>query len=101
MVELDVVDHRDVRQVVPHLRTLVEVCGVVLVRFDYEILRVREAEGRAEVLRDAADQEGWVEARNLEHPRQDRCRGRLAVRSRHRDRRAAPDELLLYGHRSR
>ena len=37
VIELDVVDDRDVRQVLQELRRLVEECAVVLVAFDHEV----------------------------------------------------------------
>ena len=97
VIELDVVDDRRVRQVVPHLRTLVEVRGVVLVSLNDEIMRARKSIGRPEVLSDSADQEARIEPRRLEHPRQERCGRRLPVRARHRHRVMTPDELFFYG----
>jgi hypothetical protein len=59
VIELDVVDDRDVRQVLQELRGLVEVRAVVLVAFDDEGLALADRDSsrrRAEVARDAADQ---------------------------------------------
>jgi hypothetical protein len=95
VVEFDVADHRGPGQVVPHLRALVEVRGVVLVGLDDEVLAVGQAEGRAEVLRDAADQERRIKPRAFQEPGDDRRRRRLAVRARDSDDVPAPQQLLL------
>src|SRR2546423_8840252 len=70
VIELDVVDDRRVRKVVPHLRTFVEVRRVVLVGLDHEILRIGKPVRRSEIFSDPADQEARLESRRLQHPGQ-------------------------------
>ena len=61
VVVLDVVDHERARPVVNELGALVEERGVVLVRFDDEVLRAAEPRGDPEIARDSADQESGLE----------------------------------------
>src|SRR5437762_12005101 len=63
------------------LRSLVEKCRVVFIRFDHEELRIRASRRRAEIDRHAADQERWIESRLFEDPREHRCCRRLAMRA--------------------
>jgi len=63
VIELDVVDDRDVGQVFEELRRLVEVRAVVLVAFDDERLALPDPVTRAvvsEIPRDAADEDGRI-----------------------------------------
>src|SRR5712692_8618886 len=56
VVELDVVDDGQLRQVVHELRPLVEIRGVVFVAFDDEVIALRHPKAGAKVLYDSADQ---------------------------------------------
>src|SRR5205807_9373631 len=67
----------------------------VLVALDDERLAVGQAETRPEVLHDAADEEGRVEAPALQHPRRDARRRGLAVRTGDDERASATYELFL------
>jgi hypothetical protein len=79
VIEFDVVNDRELGQVVHELRTFVEVSSVILVCFDDEIVTASDAKAMAEVLRDAADQKSGIQITLVHHPRGDaRCR-RLAV----------------------
>src|ERR1043165_2172485 len=81
VIELEVVDDRDLRQVVDELAALVEKCSVVFVALDDEPLAIRKARALAEVGRDAADEEARVQSVVLEDPREQcGCRG-LSVRA--------------------
>src|SRR5438105_552434 len=68
MVKLDVIDDRDLRQVVHELRAFVEVSRVVLVAFDDEIITVGDAKADAEILNDAAHKECWIETSLVDYP---------------------------------
>ena len=95
VVELDVPDDCRLRKVVHKLRPLVEVRGVVLVALDDEVVAVRHAEARAEVLHDAADEERRIQAAALHDPSRDARRRSLPVRARD-DERASPAYELLF-----
>src|SRR6185503_16732439 len=62
VVEFDVIDDRELGQVVHELRTFVEVSSVVLVRFDDEVITVSHTEAAAEILCDASDQKTRIQA---------------------------------------
>src|ERR1043166_6008131 len=79
VIEFDVVDDREFRQVVHELWTFVEVSGVVLVGFDDEIVTVTHTKTAAEILRDAADEKCGSKSTLIHHPRCDAGRGGLAV----------------------
>jgi hypothetical protein len=81
VIELEVVDDRDLGQVMDELAALVEERGVVFVALDDEPFAVREARALAQIVRDAADEETRVQSIVLEHPRQQRGGGGLAVRA--------------------
>ena len=81
MVKLDVVDDRDLRQVMHKLRTLVEIRGVVFVALNDEIIAWGNAKAHAKVLRDATYQEGRIKFALIHHPGGDTCRRSLAVRA--------------------
>ena len=101
VVELEVVDDGDLRQVVDELAALVEERGVVFVALDDEPLAVGEPRALAEVVRDAADEEARIQPVVLEHPRQQRRRGGLAVRAGNDERAFAANEELLEQFRQR
>ena len=56
VIELEVVDDRDLRQVMDELAALIEKGGVVFVAFDDEPFAVGEARALAEILGNAADE---------------------------------------------
>ena len=95
MIEFDVVDDRDFRQVVHKLRTFVEISGVVFVAFDDEVVAVGHSKTDAEVLRDAADQKGRIESALIHHPRRDARRRRFAVRAGDDQRAPAANKFFL------
>jgi len=71
MVEFDVVDDRDVGQVLQELGRLVEVGAVVLIAFDDEVPALPHTVARsvfAEIQRHAADEHARVDAAVREHP---------------------------------
>src|SRR5262245_11991490 len=97
VVELDVVDHRDVRQVLEELRRLVEEGAVVFVAFDHEVTALADTIARtalAQISCDAADQHARIDAAVCEQPPGQRRRGGLAVGPGHDDRARAPQEVL-------
>ena len=57
VIEFDRGQNDGVGKIVQELRALVEEGGVVFVAFEDEMLAVAEMKARAEILRDAADQE--------------------------------------------
>src|SRR5258708_19244422 len=79
VIELDVVDHCDLWQVMHKLAALVEKRRVVFVPFDNEPFAFGEPRALAQVIRDAADEIARLEAVVLEDPRQQRARRALAM----------------------
>ena len=57
MIEFDVVDDSDFRQVVHELRAFVEIGRIVFVAFDDEVIAFGDVKTGAEVLHHAADHE--------------------------------------------
>src|SRR6185369_15677196 len=55
VVELDVVDHKQFRQVMDELRALVEKGAVIFVALDHKMLRVVKERALAEIARQTAD----------------------------------------------
>src|SRR5205814_1822284 len=80
MIEFEVIDNRDLGQVMNELAALVKEGGVVFVAFDDEPIAVREPRALAEIVRDAANEIARVQAVMLEDPGQQRRGGGLAVR---------------------
>ena len=68
VIELEVVDDGDLRQVMDELAALVEERRVVFVAFDDEPFAVREARALAEIVRDAADEDNSGSARCARTP---------------------------------
>src|SRR5688572_4298234 len=104
MIELDVVDDGDVRQIFQKLRGLVEVRTVVLVAFDDEVLPSSQSIARSiftKITRDPPDENARIEAAVHEEPSgQRRCR-RFTVRAGDNDRAQSPQEVFTYGLRQR
>src|SRR5438046_2871390 len=97
MVELDIVNDRELRQIRHELGLFVEERRVVLVALDHEVIAVGNAKALAEVLHDTADEKGRGEPPDLADPRgKARCR-RLSMRTCDDQRPAAADELLANG----
>src|SRR6185503_2485580 len=101
VIEFDVVYDRELGQVVHELRTFVEVSGVVFVGFDEEVIAVRDAKTRAEVLRYTTDEESRVESALVHDPRRNAGSRRLAVRARDRERVTPANELFFHDLRLR
>jgi hypothetical protein len=100
VIELDVVDDADVREVLEELRSLVEECAVVLIPFDDEVAAVAEPVARtacAQIPGDAADEDARIGAGVREDPSRQRGRGRLAVRSCDDDGPRAPEKVIADG----
>jgi hypothetical protein len=100
VIELDVVDHGDVGQVLQKLRGLVEEGAVVLVPLDDEISPLAEPIARplvAEVSDDAADQHARIGPAVRQQPAGQRGRRGLAVRAGNHDRARAPEKVLADG----
>ena len=68
VIEFDVVDDRDLRQVMHELRSFIEVSGVVFVAFDDEVITAGHAKTQAKVLHDPADKKRGIQARLIHHP---------------------------------
>ena len=95
VVEFQIVDDADFRQVMDELAALVEKRRVVFVALDDEPFAVREPRALAEIVRDAADEKTWIQSVMLEHPRQQRSRRRLAMRAGDDDGAFAANEKFL------
>ena len=102
MIELHVVDHGDVGEVLQELRRLVEEGAVVLIALDDEVASLAHPVARsafAEVQGDTPDEHAWIGARLREQPSSQRGRRRLAVRAGNDDRAGAPQKMLANGFR--
>src|SRR5439155_20634445 len=82
MIEFEIVDEAGLRQVVDALASLVDKRRVVFIAFDDEPVAVGKARALAKIVREAANQIAWIEAVVLEHPGQQRSRGRFAMGAR-------------------
>ena len=96
VVELDVVHHRDFRQVVKELRTLVEEGRVVFIAFQHVEVGLREIRAAAEVLRQPADHPAGIAAGGQEQPAEHRAGGRLAMGAGHHVVPLAAQEVLFH-----
>src|SRR5687767_9399891 len=94
MIELDVVDDGNVRQILQKLCGLVEKSAVVLVAFDDEVASAADAIAALEVLGDAPDEEAGIGPAVGQQPSGQGCRGRLAMRTGDHDRSGAPQEVI-------
>ena len=94
VVELDIINDRDLRGVVDHLGALVEEGGVVFVRLDDEGPTVGEPGRTTEIQRHATDQKPRPEPGAIENERQHAAGGGLAMRAGHRDHRAAAQHIV-------
>src|ERR1700722_3299433 len=101
VVEFEIVDDGDFRQIVDELAALVEKRRVVFVALDDEPFAVREPRALRKIVRDAADEKTWVKSVVLEHPREQRSRRCLAVRSRNNNRAFSANEKFLQQFRQR
>ena len=94
VIELDVVDDGDVRQVLQELGGLVEEGAVVLVAFDHELAAAADAIAAFEVLGDAADEHARVGSAVRQQPPRQRRGRRLPVGAGDDDRPCAPEEMI-------
>src|SRR5215207_3165538 len=95
MVELDVVHDRDLGQVVHELRFLIEICRIVLVALDDEMIAVGHAEARLEVLNDPSHKKARVQTAYFADPCGDTRRRSLTVSSGDDERTPSADEFFL------
>src|SRR5205814_9856630 len=95
MVEFDIIDNRDLRQVVHELRAFIEVSRVVLVAFDDEVIAVGDAKADAEVLHYAAHKECRIETSLIDYPRGQTGRRGLSVRAGDDQRSPSSNELIF------
>ena len=100
VIELDVVDDHRIGQVMQELRPLVEEGAVVFVAFQDEQVARSQFRPGLPADGDAADDVAGVQAGLVEHPGEHGRRRGLAVRARHHDRFAVPEEegLERLGH---
>ena len=97
VIELDVVDDGDIRQVLQELRRLVEERAVVFVALDDEVAAAADTVARssvAEIQRNPANEHRGIEAAVRQQPPGQRRRRRLAVRAGDDDRSCAPEESI-------
>ena len=95
VIEFEVVDDGDFRQVMDELAALVEKRRVVFVALDDEPFAVGEPRALAEIVRNAADEIARIQPIVLEHPRQQRSRGGFAMRAGDDDGAFAANEKFL------
>src|SRR5262245_36610935 len=79
MIEFEVVDDGDLRQVMHELAPLVEEGRIVFVAFDNEPFALRKAGALLQVVWNPANQIAGIEAIMFEYPRQQRRCRRLPV----------------------
>src|SRR5258706_12972147 len=95
VIEFDIVDDRQLRQVVHELWPFVEISRVVFVAFDDEVIAVSYVKARAEVLHDSAHHERWIKASLIHHPGGETRRRSLAMGAGNYQRSPAADEFFL------
>ena len=95
VVELQIVDDRDLRQVMNELAPLVEKRGVVFVPFDDDPFAVAEPRAPAEIIRNPADEVARSQPVVLQDPGEQCRRSGLAMRARDDDGTFAADEKFL------
>src|SRR5438067_1939214 len=95
MVEFDIVDDGDLRQVMHELRAFVEVSRVVLVAFDDEVIAAGDAKANAEILHHAADEERRIQSSMIDYPRGQTGRRGLSVRAGDDQRSPSANELIF------
>src|SRR5271170_1046840 len=101
VIEFQIVDDGNFRQVMDELAALVEKRRVVFVALDDEPLAVRETRALRKIIRDAADEKTRIQTVVLENPRQQRSRRGLAVRSRNNNRTFTANKKFLQQFRQR
>src|SRR5205823_10704812 len=94
MIEFDIVDDGDLREVMHELRAFIEVSRVVLVAFDDEVIAVGDAKADAEVLHYAAHKKRRIQSRLVDYPRGQTGRRRLSVRAGDDQRSPSSNELI-------
>ena len=101
VVELDVADHGNVRQVLQELRGLVEERAVVVVPLDDELSPAANSVAAVEVFGDTADEHAGIGAAVSQEPSGQRRRRGLAVSTRYDDRPRSPQKMIADGFRQR
>src|SRR6185369_5290271 len=96
MVKFDIVDDRDLRQVMHEFWLLVEVSCVIFIALDDEVFAVRNTKARAEILHYAADKKTWFEPANFGKPGRYAGSSGFTVRPSDNQRPSAANEFLLY-----
>src|SRR3954452_19864534 len=97
VIEFDVADARDVREIFQELGGLVEKGAVVFVAFDDEVATMADPIAGSlltKVARDAADQHAGIGAAVRQQPARQRRRGRLPVRAGENNRTGAPEKMF-------
>ena len=95
MIEFDVVDNRDFREVVHELRAFIKIGRVVFVAFDDEVVAVGHAKTDPKVLHYSAHQERRIQSGLIDYPGRQAGRGRLAVRAGN-DQRTTPTNEFVF-----
>ena len=95
MIKLEIIDHRNLGQVMDKLTSLIEKSRVVFVPFHNDPFAISEARTLRKIIRNAANQITGAQSVVFKHPRQHRGGGRLAMCAGHHDRAFAANECLL------
>src|SRR5437763_3222736 len=95
VIEFDVIDDRDLRQVMHELRAFVEVSRVVFVTFNDEVITVSDAKADAKILHYAADEERRIQSCMVDYPGRQTCRSSFSVRAGDDQRSPSPNELVF------
>ena len=95
MIELDIVDDGKFGQVVHELRPLIEICRVVFIAFDDEVLAVSNPKARAEILRHATNQKSRIQAAPIHHRGRNAGGGCFAMRAGNYERATTANEFLF------
>ena len=83
MIELDVFQQDNARQVMQKLRTFVKEGRIVLVTFDNELGPIGDLETSTKILGNTTDEKRWPAAGDLQDPGHHGTRCRLAVSAGH------------------
>ena len=95
VIEFDVVDDGQLWQVMHELGAFVEICGVVLVAFDDEVIAAGHAKAHAKILGDATYQVCRIQSALIRKPGRDAGRRGFAVRAGNHQRTPPANEFFF------
>src|SRR5947209_12181826 len=95
VVEFEIIDDRNLGEVMNELASFVEERGIILITFDDKPFALGEPRSLTEIVRDTANQKARIEAIVLKHPGEQGGSGGLAVRAGHDERTFASNKKMF------